>query len=98
MTGKAVAVTVDSLVKAYRLGHVEVQALRVLDLKVDAGRMVSIIGPSGSGMTSLLNILGGLVRATAGTDSVVNTQLKRLLHDELVWFMRVIVAQISQTI
>src|SRR6267143_1723935 len=98
MTGKAVAVTVDSLVKAYRLGHVEVQALRGLNLKVDAGRMVSIIGPSGSGKTTLLNILGGLDRATAGTVSVGNTQLTSLPPAELVWYRRDIVGHIFQAL
>src|SRR5437879_2217860 len=98
MTGKAVAVTVDSLVKAYRLGHVEVQALRGLNLKVDAGRMVSIIGPSGSGKTTLLNILGGLDRATAGTVSVGNTQLTSLPPSELVWYRRDTVGHIFQAL
>ena len=98
MTGKAVAVTVASLVKAYRLGHVEVQALRGLNLKVDAGRMVSIIGPSGSGKTTLLNILGGLDRATAGTVSVGNTQLTSLPPSELVWYRRDIVGHIFQAL
>src|SRR5881296_278668 len=98
MTGKAVAVTVDSLVKAYRLGHVEVQALRGLNLKVDAGRMVSIIGPSGSGKTTLLNILGGLDQATAGTVSVGNTQLTSLPPSELVWYRRDIVGHIFQAL
>src|SRR5437867_8399066 len=98
MTGKAVAVTVDSLVKAYRLGHVEVQALRGLNLKLDAGRMVSIIGPSGSGKTTLLNILGGLDRATAGTVSVGNTQLTSLPSSELVWYRRDIVGHIFQAL
>src|SRR5713101_1453767 len=98
MTGKAVAVTVDSLVKAYRLGHVEVQALRGLNLKVDAGRMVSIIGPSGSGKTTLLNILGGLDRATAGTVSIGDTQLTSLPPSELVWYRRDIVGHIFQAL
>ena len=45
---KGLPVEVDSLVRAYKLGKVEVQALRGLSLKVDAGQIVSIIGPSGS--------------------------------------------------
>src|SRR5881296_4348914 len=98
MTGKAVAVTVDSLVKAYRLGHVEVQALRGLNLKVDAGRMVSIIGPSGSGKTTLLNILGGLDRATAGTVTVGDTILTELAPRELVGYRRDVVGHIFQAL
>src|SRR3989442_15809668 len=61
----AVPVTVDSLVKAYKLGRVEVQALRGINLKVEAGGIVSITRPPGRGKTTFLNILGGLARSTA---------------------------------
>ncbi len=94
----AVPVTVDSLVKAYKLGSVEVQALRGLSLKVETGGMVSIIGPSGSGKTTLLNILGGLDRATAGTVRVGDTILTDLEPAELVYYRREIVGHIFQTL
>jgi putative ABC transport system ATP-binding protein len=95
---KAVPVAIDSLVKAYKLGKVEVQALRGLSLKVEAGRMVSIIGPSGSGKTTLLNILGGLDRATAGTVQVGDTPLTQLPPSELVDYRRDIVGHIFQAL
>ena len=95
---KAVHLSVDSLVKAYKLGKVEVQALRGLNLTVDAGRIVSIIGPSGSGKTTLLNILGGLDRATAGTVRVGDTVLTELPPSELVEYRRDVVGHIFQTL
>ena len=95
---KAVPVEVDSLVKAFKLGRVEVQALRGLSLKVDAGRMVSIIGPSGSGKTTLLNILGGLDRATAGNVRVGGTILTSLQPSDLVHYRRDIVGHIFQAL
>ncbi len=95
---KAVPVQVDSLVKAYKLGRVEVQALRGLSLKVDPGRMVSIIGPSGSGKTTLLNVLGGLDRATAGTVRVGDTVLTELPPSKLVLYRRDIVGHVFQTL
>lgn len=95
---KSVPVEVDSLVKAYKLGKVEVQALRGLSLKVDAGRMVSIIGPSGSGKTTLLNILGGLDRATAGNVRVGSTVLTALPPSELVQYRRDVVGHIFQAL
>src|SRR5438876_3987740 len=94
----AVPVVVDSLVKAYKLGRVEVQALRGINLKVEAGGMVSIIGPSGSGKTTLLNILGGLDRATAGNVHVGNTVLTDLDPTRLVYYRRQIVGHIFQTL
>jgi putative ABC transport system ATP-binding protein len=55
------------LTKIYRLGDVEVPALRSVDLDLYRGELVVILGPSGSGKSTLLNILGGLDVPTAGS-------------------------------
>ena len=91
-------VIVNSLVRAYKLGRIEVQALRGLSLKVEAGGMVSVIGPSGSGKTTLLNILGGLDRATAGTITVGDTTVTALAPSELVGYRREVVGHIFQAL
>jgi putative ABC transport system ATP-binding protein len=54
------------LTKVYRMGDVEVQALRGVDLDLFEGELVVLLGPSGSGKSTLLNILGGLDAPTAG--------------------------------
>lgn len=54
------------LTKRYRLGEVEVQALRGVDVEIYQGEFVVLLGPSGSGKSTLLNILGGLDTATSG--------------------------------
>lgn len=57
------------LTKLYRMGEVEVQALRGIDLDLFEKELVVLLGPSGSGKSTLLNILGGLDVPTTGTVS-----------------------------
>jgi len=95
---KGLDVKVRDLIKVYRLGKVEVQALRGLSMDVGAGEMISIIGPSGSGKTTLLNIIGGLDQATAGIVHVGNTEVTALSTSQLVEYRRKTVGHIFQTL
>jgi putative ABC transport system ATP-binding protein len=91
-------VKVRDLVKVYRTGKIEVQALRGLNMDVKAGELVAIIGPSGSGKTTLLNIAGGLDTATAGTVQVGETNVTALSVTQLVDFRRKMVGHIFQNL
>jgi putative ABC transport system ATP-binding protein len=95
---KGLDVKVNNLVKAYRLGKIEVQALRGLNMDVNAGEFIAIIGPSGSGKTTLLNVLGGLDVATAGTVQVGNVDLTSMNPTQLVDYRRETVGHIFQTL
>ena len=55
------------LCKVYRMGEVEVHALRDVDVDLLSGELVVLLGPSGSGKSTLLNVLGGLDVPTSGT-------------------------------
>ncbi|HHL39687.1 MAG TPA: ABC transporter ATP-binding protein [Deltaproteobacteria bacterium] len=76
------------LTKVYRMGEVEVHALRGVDLDLYAGELVVLLGPSGSGKSTLLNILGGLDRATAGRVSYHGRDLTRATERELTAYRR----------
>lgn len=75
------------LTKIYRLGDVEVAALRGVDFRLYQGEFVVLLGPSGSGKSTLLNILGGLDTPTSGTVRFRDHDLTRN-DDELLTHYR----------
>jgi putative ABC transport system ATP-binding protein len=71
------------IVKNYRLGEVDVEVLKGIDLDIEKGEYVALMGPSGSGKSTLMNILGCLDIPTSGLYSIEGRPVSDLSEDEL---------------
>ncbi len=76
------------LTKTYRMGEVEVPALRGIDLELYRGELVVLLGPSGSGKSTLLNILGGLDVPSSGEVWYLDHKLTGATEADLTRFRR----------
>ena len=69
--------------RSFEMGTQSVEALKGIDLEVQAGEFIAIMGPSGSGKTTLMNIIGCLDTPTSGTYLLNNQEVSTLLDDDL---------------
>jgi putative ABC transport system ATP-binding protein len=76
-------VVLEGLSKVYRMGAVDVHALRELSLEIGAGEMLAIMGPSGSGKSTLLNLIGTLDRPSSGRYFLDGQPVEELDEEEL---------------
>jgi len=76
-------VEMKNVVKNYKIGKIEVPAVRGMTFAVDKGEFVVIAGPSGSGKTTLLNLFGCLDKPTSGTVFIEEHDIIKLSPDEL---------------
>jgi putative ABC transport system ATP-binding protein len=76
------------ITKVYRMGDVEVHALRGVDIDLYPGEFVVLLGPSGSGKSTLLNILGGLDTPTSGEVLYLDHDLTATSESELTRYRR----------
>jgi lipoprotein-releasing system ATP-binding protein len=79
-------VTVTGLTKSYEVGGVSLRVLRALDLEVQAGEMVAVVGASGVGKSTMLHLMGGLDRPDAGSIDIGPARITDLTDAARVHF------------
>ncbi len=83
--------------KVYRMGKVEVLALRGIDMEIEEGEYLSIMGPSGSGKSTLFNMIGGLDKPSSGRVYIDEVDIAQLDAYELAWLRCRKIGYIFQT-
>ena len=95
--GRRVVVRALQVHRTYRMGAIEVRALRGADLSVHAGEFVAIMGPSGSGKSTFFNMIGGLDKPTSGKVFIDEVDIAALDAFELAWLRCRKIGYIFQT-
>ncbi|MBR2455336.1 MAG: ABC transporter ATP-binding protein [Clostridia bacterium] len=78
----------NDVVKTYKMGEVEIKALDGISFPIEQGEFVVIVGPSGAGKTTVLNILGGMDKPTSGEVLVDGKDISKYTEQELTGFRR----------
>lgn len=81
-------VQLENITKVYKMGEVEIRAVDGIDFAIKKGEFVVIVGPSGAGKTTVLNILGGMDTATAGRITVDGEDITRYNERQLTGYRR----------
>ena len=77
-----------NVIKEYKMGEVTIKALDNTNFSIDKGELVVIVGPSGAGKTTTLNILGGMDKATSGQIFVNDKEISKLNNKKLIEYRR----------
>ena len=78
----------ENVTKIYRMGEVEIRAVNGADFTIDKGEFTVIVGPSGAGKTTILNMLGGMDRCTSGRIVVDGREVSKSSSRQLTEYRR----------
>lgn len=81
-------VSLRDVTKIYQMGEVEIRAVDGIDFEIEKGEFVVIVGPSGAGKTTVLNLLGGMDVATSGTIVVDGNDITKYNERQLTGYRR----------
>ncbi len=81
-------IKVKNLSKIYQMGEVKIKAIENVSFSIDEGELVVILGPSGAGKTTILNILGGMDSPTSGSIIIDGTDISKYNRKELTKYRR----------
>lgn len=82
------AIKISNVSRTYKTGHVEIEALRDINLDIQAGEMTAVIGPSGAGKSTLMNIIGLLERPTSGILKIAGNPIEMSMSDRTLAALR----------
>ena len=81
-------IELKGVVKTYKMGEIEIKAADNISFPIEKGEFVVFVGPSGAGKTTVLNILGGMDKATSGEIMVDGTDIGKFTEKELTKYRR----------
>jgi putative ABC transport system ATP-binding protein len=93
---KGAAIQAQKLSRSYRMGESEIRAVNDISFAIDSGEFVALLGTSGSGKSSLLNLIAGLDTPTGGSVAVAGRDLARMSREELARYRRSTVGMVFQ--